>query len=337
MNYLTELEKKEILLNLEKANKILITGHINPDGDCLGSSLAVYNYLLSKNKEINILMPNDFPDFLKWLPNSSNVHVFSEDNKQQIQVINEAELIFCLDYNELKRIGNVAKFVEKSSAYKIMIDHHPSPQYFCNVTISDTKASSASELVYYFLKQIDYNTINPQVGECVFTGIIMDTGNFQHNSSNPETFETVAELLKIGINKDLIINNLFRNSSENKLRLMGHLLNKKMYIMKDHKTAYIYFTKEEQEFYNYQIGDTESFVNLPLQISNINLSVFFMESDNYIKISFRSKDDFDVNLFARKYFNGGGHKNAAGGKSYKSMNSTIVEFENIIEKLVINY
>jgi len=156
--------------------------------------------------------------------------------------------------------------------------------------------------------------------------------NFQHNSSNPETFETVANLLKIGINKDLIINNLFRNSTENKLRLMGYLLDKKLFIIKEKKTAYIYFTKQEQEQYNYQIGDTESFVNLPLQISGIEFSVFFMESDNFVKISLRSKDEFDVNQFARKYYGGGGHKNASGGKSYKSINSTIYEFENIVKE-----
>ncbi len=334
-NYLSTAQKDEVTAKISSAQNIIISGHINPDGDCLGAALGVYNYLKSMNKNVTIFVPNEFPKYLKWLKGADNILVFNQEDTSHVELVLDAELIFCLDYNELKRCGDISNSLQVSSAYKIMIDHHPSPQDFCNLTVSDTAVSSASELVYCFLKQIDNNFINQDIAENLFVGIVMDTGCFQHNSSLPATFIIIAELLQSGINKDNIFNLLFKNSSENRVKLLGYLLNNKLFFLHDKKTAYIYFSKDEQQQFDYQIGDTESFVNIPLQIAYIEISAFIMESDNHVKISLRSKSYFDVNLLARQYFNGGGHKNAAGGKIYHSLSDTVRFFLNVINNTEI--
>jgi phosphoesterase RecJ-like protein len=264
---------------------------------------------------------------LRWIKDSDKIIIFDKDNFEHQKCFNNADIIFAVDYNELKRVGNLADFIDKSPAYKIMIDHHLQPHDFCSLTISDIKTSSASELMYYFLKQINPDFLNKDIAEAVMTGIIMDTGIFSFNSSNPETFITVSELLTLGAEKEKIIHLLYNTSSENRLRMLGYVINKKMQVNHNKHTAYTSLTKDELHKFNHKIGDTEGFVNLPLSINGIIFSVFFMESDNYIKVSLRSQGDFDVNLFARKYYKGGGHRNASGGKSFKSMSKTIAEFE----------
>ncbi len=335
MSYLSEKEVVTIIEKLNKSSNVVITGHINPDGDCLGSSLAVFMFLRKYGLQPVFFLPNDFPEFLNWLPFSSEIQIFDKENTNHIKIIDEAEILFVIDYNDTKRVGNIGEFIEKSKAYKIMLDHHLEPAYFCDLTISDINVSSAAEITYSFLKQINPEFIDIDIAEAIMTGIIMDTGIFNFNSSNPETFILMAELLKIGADKQKIIHFVYNTSSESKLRMMGYVLNQKIKINYDKKTAVFSLSKSELNQFNYKPGDTEGFVNIPLTIKGVKFSIFFMESDNNIKVSLRSIGDFDVNEFARKHYKGGGHKNAAGGKSYKSMNSTLTEFENILKETEI--
>jgi len=334
MNYLTTLEADLIYNKLISAKNIVLTGHLNPDGDCIGANLAVYIFLKNLNLNVNFFLPNDFPEFLNWLPCSNVIKIFEPDNKLHKQIFENAEIIFLIDYNDIKRVGNMGEHIEKSKAYKIMLDHHPLPQPICDFSISDINASSASEITFHFLKQLNNQYIDKDIAETIFTGILMDTGIFNFNSSNPETYITVAELLKIGADKQKIIHNIYNTSSENRLRLLGFILNK-MQIFHKKRTAMFSLSKSELAQFEYKPGDTEGFVNIPLTVKDINFSIFFMESDNHIKVSLRSHGDFDVNDFARKHYKGGGHKNAAGGKSFKSLNTTISEFENILNNLDI--
>jgi len=331
MKYISDNDLHKVKEIILQSKNIVITGHLNPDGDCIGASLALYYFLEKYNLSVKIVIPNDFPDFLKWLKNSDKIMIFEKDNPAHIKFFADADLIFAVDYNETKRVGNLGEHIDISNAYKIMIDHHLQPHEFCNLTISDTKTSSASELMYYFLKQINHEFLNSDIAEAIMTGIIMDTGAFNFNSSNPETFITISELLKLGANKDKIIHYIYNTSSENRLRMMGYVINEKMQVYKSKHTAFASLTKDELHKFNHKIGDTEGFVNIPLSIDGIIFSVFFMESDNYVKVSLRSQGDFDVNIFARKPYKGGGHKNASGGKSFKSMSKTITEFEEILK------
>lgn len=326
-NSLLELKK---ILNRKK--NIIITGHVNPDGDSVGSSLALYHFF-SKKHHVKVLMPNDFPEFLKWLPKSEEILIYDEN---KFELIENADIIFSVDYNELSRVKPVDKAIKKSNAVKIMIDHHPNPDVFPDFVFSETTVSSCAELVYEFMYLLDSNLINKDIAECIFTGILMDTGRFAFNSSNPRTYEITAELLRYGINKEKIISNLYDNFSFDRMRLMGYVLNDKMKLMPDINVSYFILTQSEQEKYNYRIGDSEGFVNMPLAVKGIEFSAFFIEKKDVIKCSFRSKGNIDVNAFARKYFNGGGHKNAAGGKSYKSVLTTEENFIKWVQEFLDN-
>ncbi|RLD69156.1 MAG: bifunctional oligoribonuclease/PAP phosphatase NrnA [Bacteroidetes bacterium] len=332
-----DIDIKEQALALKKiiagSKNIVIFGHVNPDGDAIGSSLGLFHYLKNKEKHPVVIMPNDFPDFLKWIPAADQIINFEEQADEASIFIKNADLIFYCDFNDLKRIAKVAVAEKVTKARKIMIDHHPQPTGFADIEISDTSVSSTSELVYEVISEMgEINYINSDFAESILTGIITDTGLFHHNSEKPRTFEVVAKLIKAGGSKEKVIKNVYDTFSYNRLKLLGNSLYNGMQFYPEYSSAFIVLSKEDQEKFNYQDGDSEGHVNLPLSINDVNFSALFTEKDDSIKVSFRSNNQFDVNLFARKHYNGGGHRNAAGGKSYKSLNKTLDEFVSLLKK-----
>lgn len=334
---ITESKLQAIKDAISQNKNIAILSHLNPDGDAIGSSLALYHYFRNKGIPVSVILPNHFPGFLKWMPDSEQILTIKSRKKTAISKIEQADIIFCLDFNELSRIENMKEAVEQSKALKVLIDHHPSPQPFADYTFSDTSVSSASELLYEFLCALGgRQTINKTIATCIYSGIMLDTGNFSFNSSNPRTFRIVAELLEKGIDKDEIFYRCYNNYSEDRIRLLGHCLKEKLVILPEHNAGYICISAAELEKFNYQIGDSEGFVNYPLSIKGIIFATLFIEKKEHIKMSFRSKGNFDVNQFARAHFNGGGHKNAAGGKSPVSLTETIEKFKNYLHRYNIS-
>lgn len=317
---------------IDQSNKIAITCHISPDGDAIGSSLALYWYLRERGKEAVVVVPNMFPDFLKWLEGSDAILVYETQTEEAKQVITDADLIFCLDYNALNRISRVKDAVSESKAKRVLIDHHLDPDIECDVTISHPEAAATCELIYRFFDDLGaISQISKPCAEALYTGLMTDTGNFSYNSQNPDLYIIVSELLKKGINKDAIYNNVFNVYSVSRLRLIGYCLYQKMRIFPEFKTAVIAMSKEECARFNYEKGDTEGLVNMPLQIKEIDVSIFVREDEDKIKISFRSQGEVHVNKMA-EHFKGGGHKNAAGGESYCSLRRTLHQIENVIRR-----
>ncbi len=317
MNTLPLSEINKLKQALENADSIVITGHQNPDADCIGSNLGLYHFLIQSKKNVKVIVPNRFPENLKWMRGASEILVFEKDTEYCKQVIENADLLLSLDYNDLNRVGKMQESLEKATCTKVIIDHHPQPGNQFDIYFSDTSVSSASELVFAVMMELSENkSINNDSAECILAGIIADTGCFAYNSSTPETYLAVANLLEQQVDKDYIKSKLFDNYSINRTRLMGYLLSEKMVVLPEFRTAYIILTNEEKDKFGYKIGDSEGFVNLPHSIENIIFSVFIMEHEGMVKMSLRSKGSFDVNLLSRKYFNGGGHRNAAGGKEF---------------------
>ena len=316
---------------IDNSERIVIIPHHNADGDAIGSSLGLYNLLLNMGKMPIVVCPNDFPDSLKWMNGADNVLIAQKNMQKAKSIIDGADLILMTDFNGLGRIDNLKDIVAKASAKKIVIDHHPNPEDFADILFSDVTVSSASELVYRFINKTGCKKyVNKAVAECIFVGIMTDTGSFSFNSSNPETFITVSELLEYDINKDDIYNQVFDNYSEHRLRLLGYCMNEKLVVFPEYKAGFISITKEELVRFEFEIGDTEGFVNYPLSIKGIIFSAIFIEKDNHIKTSFRSKGNFSVNDFSRNHFNGGGHINAAGGRCNLNMEETLNRFVKLL-------
>ena len=318
---------------IENNTNFIIFGHVNPDGDAIGSTLAIYHYLINRNKKATIITPNDFPDFLNWMPGADKILCFENHENEARGLIQKADVLIFCDFNDLKRLSKVQEEIKQSNLPKVMIDHHPQPTGFADIEFSDTSVSSTAELLFEVLFEISANDyMNTEFANCILTGIITDTGVFNHNSEQPRTYEIMADLIRLGGEKQKVINEVYNNNSYNKLQLLGNNLLNGMHYYPQFATAFIVLSKADQQKFNYKIGDTEGHVNIPLSIKDVNFSVLFIEKDEYVKISLRSKDKFDVNEFARKYYHGGGHKNAAGGKSYKSLNKTIENFVTLLEK-----
>jgi len=271
---------------LEKGEKFVLTAHLSPDGDAIGSALGMAHYLSEQGKErVHVIVPNDFPAFLKWMPGAEDVLIYNKYPDYAEQLIREADVIINLDFNEPKRIGDLAPLVEAASGRKVMIDHHlyPAPD-FCRLVISHPELSSTCELVFRLLCAMKaYDDISRNAAECLYTGMMTDTGNFSYNSQSPEIYLIINELLKIGINKDEIYNRVFSTYSIDRMRLMGYCLSKKMKIYKEQRAALIYLTLAECEHYNYQIGDTEGFVNMPFSIKDIDISILARQDKEKIK------------------------------------------------------
>lgn len=324
-----EVEKIKVLLSEKK--KIVITTHYNPDGDAMGSSLGLYHYLKSKKHNVCVITPNIWPSFLDWMPGAD--HCLAGDNhlKKAARIIEEADIIFSLDYNSLKRTNELAEIIGDAKGIKIMIDHHIQPDGYANFTYSDIAASSTCEMIYEFIKVLDENvTISKECAECLYTGIMTDTGSFKYSSTTSKTHLVVADLIQQGAKNTYIHHKLFDTNTYERMRLLGFCLSEKLTILNDYRTAFIALTSAELESFNYKKGDTEGIVNYALSIGEINFSAIFIERDDEIKISFRSKGSFDVNSFARNHFEGGGHHNAAGGKGAETMDETIMKFIQLL-------
>ena len=315
---------------IDNSKKILLTSHISPDGDAIGSTLGFYHMLTKLGKNVTVMVPNRYPAFFKWMPGIEKVVIMEENKAESVKIFKESDLIFCIDYNSLDRVNGMKPLIETSKSKIIVIDHHLNPNIKADVCISHPEISSSSELVFRFLCRWGYYPeITLEAAQCIYTGMMTDTGGFTYNSNDPEIYTIIKLLLEKGVDKDDIYRKVFNTYSENRLRLLGYCLNK-MEILNDCNTAIITLTLDEQKQFNYAIGDTEGFVNMPLQIENINKSVFLREDKDKIKLSFRSQGDVPVNVLAEK-FGGGGHKNAAGGESYTSLENTIVKLKEILQ------
>lgn len=333
MNYISNEKIKQVNKLLENLRKILIITHYNPDGDAIGSSLGLFHFLKKLGKEPQVIVPNYYPQFLHWMPGNDKIVQADENEKTLRKLIKESEAIFFLDFNVLDRTQEMEGILKKRKIPKILIDHHPNPEKFADVTISNTEVSSTSELLFEFMsKYHGEEAIDKTIAECLYTGIMTDTGSFSYNSSNPDTYYVVSKLINKGIDKNRIYWMVYDNYSEDRMRLLGYCLDKKLKVFQEYRTAYISIKEEELKKFNYQPGDTEGFVNYPLSIKNIVFSVIFIEREDYIKISFRSKGEFYANKFAMINFNGGGHKNAAGGYSETDMEETLKKFERLLPK-----
>lgn len=321
----TQIDKLKICL--ENKSNIVITVHRNPDGDAIGSSLGLYNYLKSFHNNVNIVVPNAYPQDLHFLDGDDTVINFDTHTELSTRIINEADILFVLDYNDITRTEDMAPILKDSKAVKVLIDHHPNPVLEADIEISDTTVSSTCELVYEVCSRMDYHNMLPKSSaNALYLGIMTDTGNFRHNCNNPRTFEIVARLLEAGAEKDTITGQIFESYTKNRMGLMGYCLNDGMTVLDEHNTAYIVINREAINKFNFKKGDAEGFVNIPLSIKNVYFSAIFIEFEQYIKISFRSRGQFAVNKFSNSYFNGGGHRNAAGGKSNSSLTETLNKF-----------
>jgi phosphoesterase RecJ-like protein len=319
--------KKEI----DTAEKIVIVTHVGPDGDAMGSTLALWHYLMMLEKEPVVIVPTPFPGFLSWLPGAECVLDYENQEELSTDFINSADLIFALDFNTPKRMANMADAIVNASAPKILVDHHLHPSDFAKVVVSYPEISSTSELIFRLICRMgDFSKINLACAECIYTGMMTDTGAFTYNSNGQEIYIIIAELIKLGIDKDAIYRKVFNTYSEDRLRLMGFCLFHKMKVFPEFKTALITITGKELYQFNYQNGDAEGFVNIPLSIAGVDFSVFMREDVDKIKISLRSQGSFPANKVAADLFNGGGHLNAAGGESYATLAETVKKFENAL-------
>ena len=319
----------------ERAEKLVIVTHVSPDGDALGSSLGLAHFLETQEKTVNVIVPNAFPDFLRWMPGAKDIIRYDKYSEFADKLIAEADVICCLDFNALSRIDAVAKPVAESQGRKVMIDHHLNPEGFSRVTNSHPEISSTSELVFRLICRMGYfEDITLECAQCIYTGMMTDTGGFTYNSNNREIYFIISELLSKGIDKDDIYRKVFNTYSEGRLRLMGYVLYEKMQVFPQFRTALIWLTAEEQGKFQYVKGDTEGFVNMPLQMKNICFSVFLREDTekNMIKVSLRSVGTFPCNKVAAEFFNGGGHLNASGGEFYGKMEDAIEVFKQALVK-----
>lgn len=333
------MKEKDILKTKEliaQANKILILGHKGPDGDSMGSCLALQKILSKQGKTAQVLMPDAHPNFLNWMPGAKEVINFVQNTDLAIQSIKETDLIFTLDFNDLSRVGNVQPYLEEAHANSkpfIMIDHHKHPADYAEVTYSDTEICSTSQMMYQYLEYLNQlDLLDKDIATCLYTGIMTDTGSFKFPRTTPTTHRVVANLIEAGADNVNIHREVFDTNSENRLRILSKALNN-LVVLREYKTAYIHLSHEELEALGYQKGDVEGVVNYALSIDGIVFAGLFRESkeDNAIRISLRSKGDFKVNDFSNQHFNGGGHNNAAGGRSEKSLSETLTYFEETLK------
>lgn len=328
-------EINEIKTLLSTPQNIVIVPHRNPDGDAIGASLAMYHYLNNKGHKATVVTPNDYPYFLKWLPSSKEVFKFDMQNRQAKSSIEEASIVFLLDFNALHRVGNdMQNYLENYDGIFIMIDHHQQPDTIAKYLYSDVSICSTCQMVYHFLEKLeDVNEINAAIASCLYTGIMTDTGSFRFPSTTSTTHRIIADLIDKGAENAKIHNNVYDTNSYGRLQLLGRALSN-LVVIEKLKTAYITLTQKELDEFNFEKGDTEGVVNYALSLEGIIFAVIFIEDveQQIIKISLRSKGSFSVNKFSREHFDGGGHDNAAGGKSLVSLEETISKFLNVLPK-----
>jgi len=326
---MTDKQIKDLKRRLSVPQKIVLVAHRNPDGDAIGSSLAMQHYLRLKGHSVHTVLPNDVPGFLKWLPAIETVYRFDKQNKQSKDFISNSDLLFLLDFNALHRVGeDMQRTLEHYAGTFVMVDHHQQPEPISDYIYSDTSICSTCQMVYHFIDMMgDLPMVNSAIATCLYTGIMTDTGSFRFATTTNTTHNVVAHLIEKGADNAKIYDRVFNTNSQGKLKLLGVALSN-LKILADYNTSYVILSQDELDAFDYQKGDTEGFVNYGLSIKGIYFAAIFIEDieQGIIKISFRSKGSFSVNQFARKHFNGGGHENAAGGRSMKNMKETIESF-----------
>jgi phosphoesterase RecJ-like protein len=314
-----------------EVKKIVILTHANPDGDALGSSLGLNNVLQNAGFSSAVIFPTDFPPVVPSLNEYKGWFIYEHQEKESKKLIKEADVIFMLDYNDIRRVGKVRKYLGHLKTTVVLIDHHPQPAIETRWLFSDTSVSSTAELVFDFINKMGWGENLDSLGaQALLTGIIADTASFSHNAKRKELYQAVSELIGKGADQYKIHEVLFNTNTEDRLRLLGYALSEKMEIFPQYHAAIISLKREELKKYHFKIGDTEGFVNYPLSIKGIIFSAFLLENEEKIKISFRSKGGFAVNDFSAKHFSGGGHHNASGGESRQSLEAAVQELKDLL-------
>jgi phosphoesterase RecJ-like protein len=330
----------EALASLKKElsfpKKIFITTHVKPDADALGSSLGLANYFLKKGHDVSVVTPSDYPSFLSWMKGNDMVLDFSkpEDRVVATQKLEEADLVFCLDFSVLHRVNELGEMIRNSKAFVVNIDHHQDPEDFADLRYWSIKAAATCELIYHFIVDElgDKDVIDKDIAECLYAGIMTDTGGFRHPNTTKNVHLVVAELIDKGADSSQISNWIYDSNSVNRLKFIGFAISRRLVVREDLHLAYFVISKKDLKKYQSQTGDTEGLVNYALSLEGIKLAALFSEREDGIKISFRSSSEVAVNKFAASYFDGGGHKNAAGGRSAQSLKETVDLFESLVEK-----
>jgi len=326
---------------LAQPQKIVITTHHKPDGDAMGSSLGLYHYLIQQGHHTTVITPTDYPQFLNWMPGDEDVIIYTDHTAEAAKLIAEARIIFCLDFNALSRINEMGVLVGESDAVKILIDHHLEPEDFDDYRYWDINACATAQLVYKFIvEELNHKKlVNKDVATCLYTGIMTDSASFALPNTTPEVHRIAADLMDAGAVNWQIYDRVYNNASENRLRFLGVCLSERLEVLYEYNTAIIAVSKQDLEKYDIITGDTEGIVNYALSISGIRLAVFIVERSDKVKLSLRSKGEFPANDICKKYFNGGGHRNAAGGCSNDSLEQVIEKIKLIIpeyKKLLIH-
>ena len=329
-----DLTLKSVTKLFSEKRNIIFIPHSSPDADALGSCLALYHFFNQEN-EVNIISPNEYTEILNFLPGSENILNYETDKEKCESIFNKGNVIFTLDFNSLSRARNLSSLISKSSATTIMIDHHENPDNYADITISNSKMSSTCEMVYDFICSIDKSKIDNNIATCIYTGIVADTGSFRFPSTTSKTLKVGSELINYGVNVTEIFEKLHNNFQFKRLKLLGSAINNFKKI-EGLPVVYTSITDNDQKVNDFKKGDSEGFVNFGLSVADILCSVLFIEKkdEGLIKISFRSKGDFKVNIFASKYFNGGGHEHASGGISKLSLQETEEKFISDIKKYI---
>jgi len=328
------LSKGSLIDLLGQPQKIVITTHHKPDGDALGSSLGLYNYLIQLGHHARVITPSDYPDFLTWMPGNENVLIYTDRRQEANALIDTASLIFCLDFNSLDRIHEMSEAVRASNAYKIMIDHHLDPADFDDYRHWNINACATAQLVYDFIANVLQHKqyINKDVATSLYTGIMTDSASFKLPNTTSDVHRVVAELIDRGAVNWRIHELVYNSASENRIRLLGHCLSNCLEVLTEFNTAIIVLKKQDLAAFDVQTGDTEGVVNYALSITSIRLAAFIVERENEVKLSLRSKGEFPANEICKLYFNGGGHRNAAGGQSTDAIEHVVEQFKLILPK-----
>ena len=318
---------------LDSPKKVVITTHYKPDADALGSSLGLSSYLKMKGHQVNVISPSDYPEFLNWMHGQDEVINYEAKNeKKSAQLIDDADMIFCLDFNNLYRINDLGEMVGKSKALKVLIDHHLEPERFADYELWSKEAASTAELVYELIINLqDRQYIDKAIAECLYAGIMTDTGQFKHPNTTKNVHLVTADLIERGADVAKVGRYIYDNNSLDRLKFTGYALSKKLIVLKNFRTAYFWISAEDLKKYNSKTGDTEGLVNYALSLKGIVFSAVIIERPEAIRLSLRSKGEFSVNDFARNHFSGGGHPNAAGGKSELNLEKTVEKFESLVK------
>lgn len=326
------LTLKTLKEKLSSKQKIVVTTHYKPDGDAMGSSLGLYYWLQAQGHDVHIIVPSDYPSFLFWMPGQEDVIIYTEQLEQANKMIKDADFIFCLDFNHLSRIHEMEDVVRNAKALKVMIDHHLAPEGFDDFRHWDSSAAATAQLIYdWIVNQMDDRaSITPEMATCLYTGIMTDTGSFRFSSTSAQVHLIIADLITLGAQNWKIHEHVFNSSTENRLKFLGFCLLNRLEVLPEYNTALFSVSKEDIQKFNVSTGDTEGLVNYALSVSGIRLAALIIDRKERIKISLRSIGDFPCNEICSTYFNGGGHRNAAGGSSDENLAATVQTFKSIL-------